>query len=590
MKRLLFLPFLLSFYNPIPVSGQCTSAYPYHYEEMTNPVAPNPASWQRLKNNRMGWGSTDHRYKKEEPATKLQDNLTLKAWRGERVQAQFIVSSLQGIENLKFSTEPLNNTRNSSLSIPSDAIHSGFVRYVMTDELNKDGSGGCGLRPNSAAYDSSLVADPIDHLTPVLSLAPQSTQGIWVRVAVPENTVPGTYRGKIAIADGDRQLGEFPLTVEVGKRTLPAPEEWDFHLDLWQNPFAEARLYNVQPWSDEHLEAMKPDMELYAKAGGKSITTSIMHKPWNGQTYDPFESMITWMKKADGTWLYDYTVFDKWVSYMMELGVTKEITCYSLIPWHLSFQYYDQATNSFKYLETKPGEAAFEEHWVGMLTDFATHLKEKGWFDITHISMDERPMEAMQQTLKVIRKADPNFKISMAGDYYPELDKDLDNYCVAFRYKLDDGVKAQRKDEGKVTTYYTCCTEAYPNTFSFSNPAEAEWLGWYAAKENLDGYLRWALNSWVKSPLQDTRFTAWAAGDTYLIYPGGRTSIRFERLSAGIQAYEKIRILREEFARKRDQQNLRKLDNMLQAFDEKAVTKENAATIISKANQILNSF
>lgn len=31
---------------------------------------------------------------------------------------------------------------------------------------------------------------------------------------------------------------------------------------------------------------MRPLMKLYADAGGKVITASIMHKPWNGQTYD----------------------------------------------------------------------------------------------------------------------------------------------------------------------------------------------------------------------------------------------------------------------------------------------------------------
>ena len=49
---------------------------------------------------------------------------------------------------------------------------------------------------------------------------------------------------------------------------------------------------------------MRPLMKLYADAGGKVITASIMHKPWNGQTYDAFESMVTWLKKADGTWYF----------------------------------------------------------------------------------------------------------------------------------------------------------------------------------------------------------------------------------------------------------------------------------------------
>lgn len=578
----------LSYLNPI--TGQEQTSQVCAYQELPNPTAPSAQAWQRLKTTQVGWGSTDVRYKKEAPATNNIKNITLKAWRGERVQAQFTVSAPNGMENLHFEVGELRNTRNSQLAISEDAIHSGFVRYVMTDELNKDGQGGCGLRPNAAEYDSSLVADPIDHLTRSLPLAPQTTQGVWVRVAVPEATTPGTYQGKIRVSDGECQLSELTLTLEVSNRVLPPAKEWAFHLDLWQNPFAEARVYGVEPWSDEHLNAMRPDMELYAQAGGKSITTSIMHKPWNGQTYDYFESMITWMKRADGTWYYDYTVFDKWVEYMMGLGVNKEITCYSLIPWHLSFQYYDQATNSFKQLQTKPGEPAFEQHWLGMLTNFAAHLKEKGWFDITHISMDERPMEAMQHTLKVIRKADPDFKISMAGDYHPELEADLDNYCVSFRYKLDRDMIQKRKDENKVTTYYTSCTEALPNTFSFSEPAEAEWLGWRAAKENLDGYLRWALNSWVKSPLQDTRFTSWAAGDTYLIYPGARTSVRFERLTAGIQAYEKIRILRDEFTRKRDKASLRKLDKMLERFNEEQLKKESATEAVAKANRILNSF
>ena len=62
---------------------------------------------------------------------------------------------------------------------------------------------------------------------------------------------------------------------------------------------------------------------------------------------------------------------------MIDLGVKKQISCYSMVPWRLSFQYFDQASNSFKFLEAKPGEAAYEEFWINMLQDFAKHLKAK---------------------------------------------------------------------------------------------------------------------------------------------------------------------------------------------------------------------
>lgn len=261
-----------------------------------------------------------------------------------------------------------------------------------------------------------------------------------------------------------------------------------------------------------------------------------------------------------------------------------------MVPWRLSFQYFDQATNSLKFIEMKPGDLEYEDIWETMLRSFAAHLKEKGWFDITHISMDERPMAVMQETLKVIHKADPDFKVSLAGALHEELSDELDDFCVALRMKYSEEMKAKRRAEGKVTTFYTSCEEPRPNTFTFNPPAECEWFSWYAAKENLDGYSRWALNSWVIEPLLDSRFYTWPGGDTYFIYPGARTSMRFERLIVGIQAFEKIRILREEFNLSGNRQAKAKIDKALSLFDENTLESVPASAVISEANKIINGY
>ena len=44
--------------------------------------------------------------------------------------------------------------------------------------------------------------------------------------------------------------------------------------------------------------------------------------------------------------------------------------------------------------------------------------------------MDERPMEAMQEAISVIKQADPAFKISLAGKYHDELEADLYDLCI----------------------------------------------------------------------------------------------------------------------------------------------------------------
>ena len=583
MKKYLMMGALL-----LTMTGMKAQEVSELYQELPNPVATDASRWAIISTPKIVWGSTDVRYEKEIPVvnTPIQV-MNLTVWKGEKVSAQFVISTNRDLKNVSVE---VNDLVAKNYKISKWNIQRGFVRYVMTDELNKDGKGTCGYR-NNADFDSTLVADVIDHVTPTLDIKANTTQPVWLSIKVPsENIIKGRYNGVVTVKEDGKVIAELPLMVTVKNRTLPEPSEWAFHLDLWQNPYSVARYYKVEPFSQEHFDLMRPIMKRYADAGGKVITASIMHKPWNGQTYDHFESMVTWMKKADGTWDFDFAVFDMWVEFMMSCGVKKEINCYSMVPWRLSFQYFDQASNTFKFFNGKPGEPAYEEFWTRMLKAFAKHLKEKGWFEITHIAMDERGLKDMLATIDVVKKADQDFKLSLAGTYHKELLEHLDDYCITLAEKFTPEEISQRKADGKVTTYYTCCTEPRPNTFTFSPLAEAEWLGWWAAKINVDGYLRWALNSWVKNPLLDSRFSAWGGGDCYLLYPGGRSSTRFERLIEGIQAYEKIRILREEFTKKGNKSGLKQIDKILEPFNEFNLVEVPASTVVNRAKQSLSRY
>lgn len=562
-----------------------------NYDELPNPVLPNLTQWKQQKVTKVEWGNIDTRYKKEAPApmTNHQTAMTLHGWKGEKVAAQLIISTVKGVKHLRYEISDLIHSKHQ-YRIDNSHILAGFVRYVMTDELNKDGKGGCGYRTDHSKFDSTLVADPIDPYTQELSMPAYTTQGIWVRIWIPQDAITGIYKANIKVKDGKQVLQTLRLTVNVSKHALPSPTAWNFHLDLWQNPFSIARYYRVPLWSDKHLEIMKPYMEMYRDAGGKVITASIIHKPWNGQTYDYYDTMVGWTRKIDGTWNFDYTIFDRWVEFMMGIGINKEICCYSMIPWKLSFSYYDEASHEIKVIHAKPGEEAYNEMWTSFLRSFAQHLKAKGWFGITHIAMDERPMETMKETLKIIHQADKDFKISMAGALYDELSDYLDDYCTALRMKFKDEILNKRIQEGKTTSFYTSCEEPFPNTFTFSTPAESEWMGWYAAKANLDGYLRWDFTHWAEKPLQDSRFRTWAAGDTYLVYPGPRTSIRFERLIQGIQAFEKIQILRREACQSNDKETIHTIDKTLQDFNELQLYSMPASEIVNKAKSLLEKF
>jgi len=517
----------------------------------------------------LGWGSIDVRYSKSEiPAQTSKKSPLLRAWRGERVSAQAVLTTQNELQDVSIAVSDLKNGRSI---IPAAAVKKYFVREVMAE-------------PFYNKKDSMMVSDRLDPAK-TAQVEARTTLPLWLDIHVPAEVKAGTYSGTMTVTADGKKLS-LPLQVQVADRVLPEPREWSFHLDLWQNPYAVARIFDVPLWSKEHFDRMRPLMQLLAAAGQKVITCSVISHPWNGQTYDPFESMIAKMKQLDGSWRYDYTVFDRWVEFMMSCGITEQIDCYTLVPWHYRFDYYDCATNSVKELACRPGEQKYHDFIVPFLRDFSRHLREKGWFQRTHIAMDERPKDQMEAAWQTIQDADPEFKIEGAANYSvdSEAADRVDDISVAFQYDLIKGEGLRRRTaKGQKITFYTCCGPERPNTFTFSPPAESAYLGLHAAACGYDGYLRWAYNSWPKQPNEDSRFGNWPAGDTYLVYPEG-SSIRFERLVEGIQAYEKIRLLRPELNLK----GAKDLDEMLRYFASNKYEKDvDPVALLQRMNDLL---
>lgn len=508
------------------------------------------------------------------------------AWRGEKVFAQAVISSDTELEDVTLSVSDLSNGKSG---IKSENISVQFVSFVVSDLLDTTKYGQCGQRQDKSEWGEVLVADVLD-LKESMNIPAGRKQPVWMTVNVPSNAKPGKYRGKLTVSSSNAKSRSLNVELTVADHVLPPARDWAFHLDLWQNPYSVARYENVPLWSEAHFKAMRPVMRMLAEAGQKSVTTTIMNRPWNGQTEDAFGSMVTKIRRIDGTWLYDYTIFDRWVEFMFSLGIDKQINCYSMIPWALEFDYYDQATSSNTTIQATPGSPEYNEYWGSFIADFARHLKSKGWFEKTMIAMDERPLESMQAVLSLIRKIEPDFKVSLAGSYHEPVIYDIVDFSETFSGKKEfpESVKAKRKELGLTTTFYTCCAEAHPNLFVISDPDEAVWLGWFAQAENYDGYLRWAYNSWTADPLTDARFRTWPAGDCFVVYPGGRGSVHLAKLTEGIQDFEKVRILRAQWQKEGNEAKRSQLTEILKSFSTEKILKEGPTNALTSAKAFLD--
>lgn len=549
------------------------------FSELPDPTADTLSDWSNVPGGlQASLVSIDVKYPKSvAPNVESAKVTSLTGWKGERVSGQLL---LWTTEDIKQAECEFSDFISPSGKLSADIAQTRFVRYVITDIFEP----GCGYR-KPEDFPSSLVPDMLDNLD-CFDIPAKTVRPVWLTINIPATAIPGVYKSELTVTAQGQKAQTFEVELNIQNKTLPPATEWQYHLDLWQHPSAVARTQNLELWSDAHFEAMKPLYKMLADAGQKVITTTVNKDPWV-QTFDKYEDMILWTKNADGTWIYDYTIFDKWVEFMMDLGINKMINCYSVIPWKSGIHYKDASTKEMVDVEVIPGTKVFEEMWTPFLTDFKKHLEKKGWLQITNIAMDERGPKEMKLTMDFLNKVAPELGISLADNHksykqYPYI-KDM---SVGADAKVDSTDIQFRREKGLITTYYVCCSDKFPNMFTCSELPEGVYAAWYCMAAGYDGFLRWAYNSWVENPLTDSRFVTWPAGDTYIVYPEARSSMRFERLIEGIQDAEKIRLLRKEFTD--NPEKLKVLENEVAKFN--TIEPTGYVEMINQAKKVLNKL
>lgn len=386
---------------------------------------------------------------------------------------------------------------------------------------------------------------------------------------------PGLRHCVEITADRDMKPGTYvygPLTLEIKKSQMPTPKERRVYLDLWQHPWAVSSYFKVEPFSDEHFALMKKVLVPLATAGQRALTVTILDEPWNHQCNVAYHSMIGRVRHDDGSWSYDWTNFDKYVAMGDEAGIGPDIACYTMCPWGNQCAY-ENDKGERQVMVCKAGTSEFEAFWGPFLSAFAAHLKEKGWYERTVIAMDERSPEEVKAICDFVAARAPGLRIAMAGNIAPSKFQGckIDIYSQIISFVTPEFLEeaAKRRKDGFVTTYYVCCGPWRPNTFMTSPLAESFWLGAYPGVSGLDGFLRWAWNSWSDVSHSDASVAPFPAGDSLLIYPPASKneepcmSLRFCELRNGLNASEKLRILGEKA------ENAAKIDALRRYFSPK---------------------
>ena len=462
-------------------------------------------------------------------------------WKGERIHQQILLWADADISGLTYEISDLTSA-NSSIS--SDHIQLRFEQYIKGDPEARS----CG----EYAFHGVLrqIADGLSDEA-VHEINANDPLKTWLTIEVPCETPAGFYNGNLIVTTPTQTL-EFFLHLEVLNYQLPNVADQRFHLDLWQFPAQVLSHYNnanpnntISVWSDAHFALFSEAYQYLGQIGQKSITTHIKENALGSP------SMIRWIKTTSGEWEYDFSAFVKYVDSLSAWGIHKQISCSSLVGWNKDvIPFWDEGPQTMINLDAPLGSPVFKERWTNFLNHFKPLLQDKGWFEKTVLYMDEVPASEMIPVIDLILGHDENWKIGLAHGH--ELSSSITDDIYDLSGILNVGTSEGRED--LQTTFYTSCTQVRPNNYvSLENsPAEMVWMGWHAARENFDGYLRWAFDYWQLADPFDSRDGSNTAGDFSMGYRSSNnadlgfiSSTRLEMLHSGIQDFEKIRILKD---------------------------------------------
>jgi len=242
--------------------------------------------------------------------------------------------------------------------------------------------------------------------------APCATVPIWLTVRVPKDAAPGEYRGTLTVRAQGAEPVVFPVELTVHDWQVPDPERFVVHHNLYASQESVALYYDVPLWSEEHFELMGKSLEILPQVAGKICVVNLVVGAAN---LGNRESMVRWIKQSDGSYRYDFEVFDRYLDlYEAEVGKPAILR---LNVWgqkgktHYPVSVLDPSTGKLDTMLQPPyGTPENEAFWRPVLTEVRKRLEKRGWFDVTAVGYTRYCGDPIPETVSVYQAIWPDGK------------------------------------------------------------------------------------------------------------------------------------------------------------------------------------
>jgi hypothetical protein len=479
------------------------------------------------------------------------EGVCIEALRNEYEPAQVCISSYDFQGAVRIKVNPLIHL---SGKYKIADVKTRFVGYVPIPK-NTPGRNDF-LRTAPALFPDPLVLDE------EVVLEPRQTQPVWITVKVPRDALPGEYRGEIeAITATGKAV--LPLNLVVYPVTLP--EATNFWMGAWGGDTKLAEEFGIIARGE--WEKGNCPQEYFEFLEHEAVMNRYEHRArvFSDQPLWVFMNCTTKIFWKDGGYVYDYTVFDTFVS-TIEKGFHSQfrITCLGIA---------DGVTEDGKGLRTSKitvlnpdGSVNPERSFSNIPTDdrrylefighffkaISLHLQEKGWLDKVYFKVIDEPIGGhvapFLRLNRYIKQTVPEIRLD-ATFYDPAMVKEGKSVdlAIANEWMVNSGVHPVEEEIKNGYEYWLYNDFKTMIDLPLIHTREMGWIGY---RYGFKGYMHWAW-CWKDNPWENTfDETAGGAGAHFLVYPDRARkkivdSIRWEMFREAAEDYDTLCLLKE---------------------------------------------
>lgn len=463
------------------------------------------------------------------------DRLELFGVRNETISAQLVIHSFADLKNVSIEVNPIRHAGQST-EIPPDRIAWNFVNSIYiaknTDKLRQSDL----IRAAPARFPDYLSEQPS------IDILKDTYKAVYLTIHLPAQLDEGLYQGSVTVAS-DRGNRVLPLQITIYPLTLP--DERHLRVTEWHTTNKFKQFHGIDSSDSNDFFAM---LAQYAD-------NMVKHRQ---NVFRLSLNLVRSSRDTQGRLSFDFSAFDRWADIFWNTGKmdsleTGFVAGFGEGRWYsteinlLDFSVHDETTGSSVSM---PGK----EFLPIFLPQLEIHLKEKGWLHKTVFHIADEPSNhnimSWRAASDFIHRHAPSLRRMDAIEtthcqdrleiWVPKLDI-LSTCFEAFQ-------EAQRR--GNELWFYTVGIYqggSLPNKTVDVPLIESRILHWLNYRFGLTGYLHWGFNQWTDDPFESP---GQHNGDGWHVYPvktGLLDSLRWEQMRNGIQDYELLWLLEENY-------------------------------------------